>query len=108
LPNRNYNRGAALERQWCRDKAEQGYVVGRIAGSHGLFDAFAACPGELILAQMKSGGANKYDGFGPSARAELALAATRAGGRAVLVRKYSRQRGYTEIPQAEWPNSQEV
>jgi hypothetical protein len=109
VPNRNYARGADLERQWCEDKRRDGWVAGRMAGSHGPFDGFAArefVPGvsELLLAQMKSGGTHTFDGFGPSARKALREAAEAAGGRAVLVRKRTRERGYTEHYEDEWPD----
>lgn len=119
MPNRRYDRGAALERAWCAAKREEGYVVGRIAGSRGAFDAFAAkvilkdfgngisfleSDGiDLILAQMKSGGIHTFDGFSPSSRLALGELAAQAGGRAVLVRKRTRQVGYTEHYENEWP-----
>jgi hypothetical protein len=109
LPNRNYARGADLERQWVADKRDAGWVSARIAGSKGEFDAFAAREfvdgvSELLLAQMKSGGTHTFDGFGPSARKELREAAEASGGRAVLVRKRTRERGYTEHYEDEWPD----
>lgn len=104
MANSRYQRGAALERQWVADRRSDGYVAARTPGSKGSFDALAARPGDLILAQMKCGGTSVYSGFGPSSRQQLALEAARAGGRAILVRKLHRQRGYTTYPEDEWPD----
>lgn len=103
MPNRNYERGAALERAWCADKERDGYVTFRVAGSRGATDCIAAHPGDLIFAQCKQGGKYPFDGFGPSDRQRLAAEAAQANARAVLVRKLPRQRGYDEIPEQDWP-----
>lgn len=104
MANNRYARGATLERTVAADWRKQGYVTARCAGSHGAFDVIAVKHGDLILAQCKSGGKYPFAGFGPASRERLAAEAALAGGRAVLVFKGTRQRGYDVIGMEEWPN----
>lgn len=107
MPNRNYQRGAALERQWCADKEAEGYVTFRIAGSRGTTDCVAVAPGDLIFAQCKSGGRSRFEGFPPADRKALAEEADAAGARALLVRRFKGQKGYEELPPSEWPEARQ-
>jgi Holliday junction resolvase len=104
VPNRNYQNGAALEREWVEDRRREGYVASRAPGSKGSFDAFAAKAGELVLAQMKYGAGSAFSGFGPEARSRLLQDAARAGAQPLLIRKRPRQRGYDTYGPDEWPD----
>ena len=85
---------AAFDITFAADFSEQAVAV---------FDSLAAIL--LILAQCKSGGKYAFAGFGPASRERLALEAAQAGGRAVLVFKGTRQRGYDVIGMEDWPDA---
>ena len=103
MPNRNYNRGAALERKLVTDWRAQGRMAYRVAGSRGAADVVALRPGDNILAQCKTGGTNPFRGFGPTDRKRLSDEAAAAGCRAVLVWRGTSQRGYQIYEEDEWP-----
>jgi Holliday junction resolvase len=54
MPNKNYLRGRRFEWQLKKDLEEQGYLVFRTAGSHGLFDLIGLDKnGKPLLIQCK-------------------------------------------------------
>lgn len=55
MPNRNYLRGARLERLWLVQMKRKGYTVMRAAGSKGLIDCMAWNDDTIIMAQVKNG-----------------------------------------------------
>jgi Holliday junction resolvase len=103
MPNTRYNRGATLERRLVADFRAQGYAAYRVAGSRGAADVIALKPGEVILAQAKTGGAYPFSDFGPDARLRLREEASLAGARAVLIWRGTGKRNYTTYPEGEWP-----
>lgn len=80
MRNRNYERGANLERDVAARLRVAGWpVVIRSAGSHGLVDVVAVAAGQLLLIQCKTDGA-----MTAAARQELCDLADRVGGLPVL------------------------
>jgi Holliday junction resolvase len=55
MPNHAYNRGRAKEYRVMELLREEGWVVGRSAGSHSPVDIFAAKEGRILLVQVKGG-----------------------------------------------------
>jgi Holliday junction resolvase len=52
----HYQRGAAFERAVAARLADDGYLVMRAAGSHGVADLVAIKPGQVVLIQCKISG----------------------------------------------------
>lgn len=57
MPNHGYNRGRAREYKVMELLRNDGWIVGRSAGSHSPVDVFAAKDGRVLLVQVKSGAA---------------------------------------------------
>ena len=55
MVNQQYNRGRAKEYRVMELLREEGWVVGRSAGSHSPVDIFAAKEGKVLLVQVKNG-----------------------------------------------------
>jgi len=60
MPNNNYRRGYALERNVKKYLESIGYKATRAAGSHGLFDVWALGPDHVLLVQCKIGANELY------------------------------------------------
>ena len=56
MRNSNYRAGRDLEYAAAKNLEENGYLVIRAAGSHGLADLIAFKPGELLIVQCKTDG----------------------------------------------------
>jgi Holliday junction resolvase len=92
----NYKKGANRERQLAKRLELAGWTVTRSAGSRSPHDLVAIRPAKLFggtatgiveayFIQVKTDERGPYAHFGPTARIELAGAATRAGAKAWLV-----------------------
>ncbi len=79
----SYAKGADRERQVADVLREDGWVVVRSAGSHGLFDLAAFRNGCIRLIEVKAT-SSPFDGFPPAQRAALLDLATQAGAVAEL------------------------
>ena len=53
MTSTNYNRGRIIEYKIIKELTAEGYLTGRTAGSHGLFDIFAIKDNEIIFIQAK-------------------------------------------------------
>lgn len=53
MPNKNYLRGVAKERAAKKELEEQGAIVTRASGSHGVFDLVAFFPDRTLAIQCK-------------------------------------------------------
>ena len=56
MPNSKYRAGRDLEYAAAKNLEENGYLVIRAAGSHGLADLIGFKPGELVIVQCKTDG----------------------------------------------------
>lgn len=60
MPNNNYKRGYALERNVKLYLESQGYMATRAAGSHGVYDVWATDGKSLYFVQCKIGASPAY------------------------------------------------
>lgn len=98
----NYARGAALERRVAREWEADGWDVTRVAGSHSPKDLVCCRAGETVYIQVKGDRAGPFASFGPAYRAALLATAKKAGARALLIWRDSKNR-LVHLPPSEWP-----